>query len=208
MVNRQKIRVFAFQMRVRAVTVSGYVTTIALTPPSSSSWCVRCLQCDDVTLGHERRPIRIDLISHLEGGPTGAVGRELLSRLRRFVYIKDCVSETDSASLLTGSSNSSKGEGNNNTSSSSSSVTAEGSLKRSGCDCVDCFANESRCPCVRLNGQRLPYVPLRQSKAGSNGAGEGGGGGGAVKGIMLEGTLSMTRTKVRDRMKPTDRHFQ
>lgn len=146
------------------------------------------VQCDDVTLGHERRPIRIDLFTHLEGGPNSAVGRELLSRLRRFVYIKDCVSETDSASLLTAGSSSSGAD------SSSSSSSVEGALKRSGCDCVDCYANESRCPCVRLNGQRLPYVPLRHGNGGSS---SGANGGGAVKGVMLEGSLSMTRTKVR-----------
>jgi hypothetical protein len=49
---------------------------------------------DDVTLGHERNAIKIDM-GRVPGGAGGATGRELLSRLRRFVYIRDCVSEAD-----------------------------------------------------------------------------------------------------------------
>ena len=157
--------------------------------------CTMCVsgQCDDVTLGHERRPIKIDLTSHLEGGPKGAVGQELLSRLRRFVYIKDCVSETDD---FNGAGNHTQG-GSSRSSSSSSNGSSSNSnsgnggselvLKRGGCDCVDCFANHARCPCVRLNGQRLPYTAMRR---------EGSVGPGPIVGVLLEATLGMTRTKV------------
>ena len=53
---------------------------------------------EDVTLGHERRPIPIDLSR--VGGAGGPVGRELLSRLRRFVYIRDCIGGGTLASLI------------------------------------------------------------------------------------------------------------
>ena len=66
--------------------------------------------------------------------------------------------------------------------------SALGAGRRAGCACEDCFENEARCPCVRLNGQRVPYEPVYQGE---------GGGAATVTGVALEQlAMGMTRTKV------------
>ena len=85
-----------------------------------------------------------------------------------------------------------------------------GSKEMRGCACLDCFANAAKCPCVRLNGQRLPYRPVRATPLlmtgssnpsfGRSGGGKGSGGlngFGPVTGVALEDeSLGLTRTKV------------
>ena len=191
---------------------------------------------DDVTLGHEHKPIKIDLSCCFEEGAdveatAGApavrstssdlskfegrgreIAKELLSRLRRFVYIRDPVVESDEVT-----NNSLKHEDDDDTDEESddSSVVHKPadlpSKKRSaaamrsnsktresrdprqkhppgqliGCNCVNCFDSRKRCACIRKNGEYLPYRPIFDPETG------------AVAGMVLEQErLGMMRTRI------------
>ena len=194
-----------------------------------ASWSDQDLEAlvDDVTLGHEHRPIKIDLSCCFEesrnrsttvatqAGSIAAntsnkvrrsdimsneVAKELLSRLRRFVYIRNPVEESDETT-----NNSSKheddcetdyirdedrkGEGNEMIADRKSHKSknnvkyVKGST--SGCSCTNCFESAKQCACVRKNGEYLPYSPIIDPETG------------AVTGVILEQErLGMMRTRI------------